>query len=78
MSRPRMIRLEKSASGVRIRCAACPHWNSFRLSMGAAHSSASTHEASVHPGEYRARNAAKMYAARHPEDCDTPKQIRNV
>lgn len=78
MTRPRMITLENSPTGVRIRCASCPHWHSFEFTMGAAHSSASTHEASVHPGEYRARNAAKMYARRHPEERDTPSAILNV
>lgn len=65
MTRPRMIRLEKSPTGVRIKCASCPHWHSFRQSMPAAHESAGEHEKLVHPGDYRARNAAKMYAARH-------------
>lgn len=67
MTRPRMIRLEKSPSGVRVLCASCPHWHSFRLDMAAAHVSAGEHERLVHPGDYRARNAAKMYAARHTE-----------
>ena len=65
MSRPRMIHLEKSATGVRVRCTSCPHWNSFRLNMPDAHTAAGEHERLVHPGDYRARNAAKMYAARH-------------
>lgn len=77
MTRP-SIRLEKSAGGVRVGCSSCPHWHAFAMSMGAAHSSASTHEAGAHPGEYRARNAAKMYARRHAEDSDTPMQIANV
>ena len=75
MTRPKMIRLEKSHDGIRVYCASCPHWHSFKFTMRAAHSSASTHEANVHPGEYRARNAAKMYARRHP---DTPSAITNV
>lgn len=66
MTRPRMIRLEKNPSGVTIRCAPCD-WASFRFSMSDAHESASAHEARAHPGDYRARNAAKMYAARHAE-----------
>lgn len=78
MTRPRMIRLEKSPGGIRVACAACPHWHSFKFTMSTAHASASTHEASVHPGEYRARNAAKMYARRHAEDADTPTPTANV
>ena len=77
MTRP-TIRLEKSAGGVRVGCSSCPHWHAFAVSMGAAHDSAGAHEANVHPGEYRARNAAKMYARRHAERCDTPTQIMNV
>ncbi|HUG50385.1 MAG TPA: hypothetical protein VLZ78_05250 [Terrimesophilobacter sp.] len=77
MNRP-SIRLEKSAGGVRVRCSSCSHWHAFALSMSAAHTSASAHEANVHPGEYRARNAAKMYASRHPEKCDTPTRTVNV
>jgi hypothetical protein len=46
--------------------------------LGAAHQSASVHEAHVHPGEYRARNAAKMYARRHPAEADTPVRVVNV
>lgn len=65
MSRPRMIRIEKSPTGIRVTCVACPHWNSFRFTMPEAHESAGSHERSCHPGDYRARNAAKMYAARH-------------
>lgn len=72
------IRLEKSAGGIRVGCSACPHWHAFAPSMGAAHQSASVHEAATHPGEYRARNAAKMYARRHPEHSDTPMQTVNV
>lgn len=65
MPRPRMIRLEKSATGVTVSCADCPEWQSFRFDMAEAHASASAHEQRTHPGDYRARNAAKMYAARH-------------
>lgn len=78
MTQPRMIRLEKSPDGIRIYCASCPQWHSFKFTMRTAHASASVHEANVHPGEYRARNAAKMYARRHPQDADTPRQITNV
>lgn len=78
MSRPSMIRLERTSVGVTIACAECPYWNALAASMGAAHQSASSHEKRVHPGEYRARNAAKMYARRHPEDADTPTRIMNV
>lgn len=78
MARTRMIRLESAAGGVTISCAECPYWHAFSATMGAAHQSASSHEARVHPGEYRARNAAKMYARRHPEDSDTPRRIMNV
>ncbi|HWU29831.1 MAG TPA: hypothetical protein VN041_12190 [Microbacterium sp.] len=77
MTRP-SIRLEKSAGGVTISCTACPHWHAFAATMGGAHQSASGHEARAHRGEYRARNAAKMYARRHPEDADTPTRIMNV
>lgn len=77
MTRP-SIRLEKSAGGVRVRCSSCTYWHAFAPSMGAAHQSAGAHEANVHPGEYRARNAAKMYARRHPEHADTPMQTTNV
>lgn len=65
MTRPRMIRLEKSPTGVHLTCTSCPHWHSFRSTMPEAHVSAGEHEKLVHPGDYRARNAAKMYAARH-------------
>ena len=77
MIRPK-ITLESAAGGVRVGCSACPHWHAFASSRGAAHQSASVHEANVHRGEYRARNAAKMYARRHPEDRDTPTRITNV
>ena len=66
MTRPRMIRLEKSPAGVTVRCSSCD-WNSFRFDMIDAHGSASAHEERAHPGDYRARNAAKMYAARHAD-----------
>lgn len=78
MARPRMIRLESTAGGVTLSCAECAYWHAFAATMGAAHQSASAHEKRVHPGEYRARNAAKMYARRHPEDADTPSRIMNV
>ncbi|WP_282845872.1 hypothetical protein [Microbacterium oxydans] len=65
MTRPKMIRREKSSLGVTITCAGCPHWQAFALTMGEAHESASGHEARVHPGDYRARNAAAMFATRH-------------
>ncbi|PQZ60678.1 MULTISPECIES: hypothetical protein [unclassified Microbacterium] len=65
MTRPKMIRREKSPLGVTITCTGCPHWKAFALSMGEAHASAGGHEARVHPGDYRARNAAAMFAARH-------------
>ncbi|TFB15131.1 hypothetical protein E3V93_00185 [Microbacterium sp. 3H14] len=77
MIRPK-IRLEATAGGVRIGCTACPHWHAFAADRRAGHQSASAHEKRVHPGEYRARNAAKMYARRHPESADTPTQIMNV
>lgn len=66
MTRPRMIRLEKNASGVTVRCAPCD-WNAFRFTMSEAHGTAAAHEARTHPGDYRARNAAKMYEARHAD-----------
>lgn len=78
MTRTRMITFDPSAGGVRVACAACPHWHAFAASKGAAHQSASAHEANVHPGEYRARNAAKMYARRHPGEADTPVRPVNV
>lgn len=65
MSRPRMIRRQKSPLGVTVSCDGCPWWKAFTLTMGEAHTSAGDHEARVHPGDYRARNAAAMYAARH-------------
>lgn len=71
MTRPKITR-EATAGGVRIGCSACPHWHAFAATKGASHESASAHEKSVHPGEYRARNAAKMYARRHHELADTP------
>jgi len=77
MNRPKITR-DKAAGGVRVGCSACPHWHAFASSLGAAHQSGSTHERLVHPGEYRARNAAKMYARRHPESADTPTRIMNV
>lgn len=77
MNRPK-ITLEAAAGGVRVGCSSCPHWHAFADSRGTAHQSASAHEKRVHPGEYRARNAAKMYARRHPELADTPTQIMNV
>lgn len=64
MTRPRMIRLEKSPAGVTVRCAPCD-WNAFRFDMTEAHAAASAHEERAHPGEYRARNAAQMWRARH-------------
>ncbi len=66
MTRPKMIRLEKSPSGVTVRCAPCD-WNSFRFDMVEAHDAASAHEQRAHPGDYRARNAAKMYKRRHAD-----------
>lgn len=77
MIRPK-ISLEATAGGVRVGCTSCPHWHAFAANRGAAHQSASVHEKLVHAGEYRARNAAKMYARRHPESADTPTQIMNV
>ncbi|MFE6733420.1 hypothetical protein [Microbacterium sp. NPDC057650] len=77
MTRPSIL-LERSAGGVHITCTACPHWHAFAASMGAAHQSASGHEARTHRGEYRARNAAKMYARRHPDESDTPTRPVNV
>lgn len=67
MTRPRMIRLEKNPSGVTITCAGCPHWSAFQFAMLEAHESASAHEKRAHPGDYRARNAAAMYRARHAD-----------
>lgn len=66
MTRPRLITLEKSPTGVTVRCVGCD-WNAFRFTMTEAHATASAHEARAHAGDYRARNAAKMYAARHAE-----------
>ncbi|MPT14046.1 MAG: hypothetical protein E2601_03930 [Microbacterium sp.] len=66
MTRPRLIRLEKGPSGVTVRCAGCD-WNAFRFDMLEAHDTASAHEERAHPGDYRARNAAKMYRRRHAE-----------
>jgi hypothetical protein len=77
MTRPTITR-EPSPGGIHVRCSACPDWHAFALSLGAAHMSASVHEARVHPGEYRARNAAKMYARRHPAEADTPVRVVNV
>lgn len=77
MTRPK-ITIESAAGGARVGCSACPHWHAFAATRHAAHASASAHEKRVHPGEYRARNAAKMYARRHPELADTPTQIMNV
>lgn len=65
MARPSMIRREKSAGGIQCSCTSCPWWHAFATTMGDAHVSTSGHEARVHPGDYRARNAAAMYAARH-------------
>lgn len=64
MARPSMIKLEKTADGAEARCAECD-WFSFRFTMSDAHKSASAHEQRAHPGDYRARNAAKMYERRH-------------
>lgn len=77
MIRPK-ISLEATAGGVRVGCTGCPHWHAFAADRAAGHQSASTHEKLVHPGEYRARNAAQMYARRHAEIRDTPKRIMNV
>lgn len=78
MTRPSMIRLEKNAGGVVVACSGCGHWRALAPGMGAAHQSASVHEKLVHPGDYRARNAAKMWARRHPDDPDTPTRPLNV
>lgn len=67
MGRPTMIKLTKTSDGVEVRCAGCGHWYAFRFTMLEAHGAASAHEARAHSGDYRARNAAKMYEARHAD-----------
>ena len=64
MTKPRMIRLEKSPVGVTVTCAPC-QWAAFRFDMAEAHETACAHEQRAHPGDYRARNAAQMYERRH-------------
>lgn len=70
MTRPKMIRLDRSACSVVVVCAGCPHWRAFAFTVAEAYVSASAHEELVHPNDYRLRNARAQWEARHA--AETP------
>lgn len=65
MTRPKMIRLDRSACNVVVVCEGCPHWRAFAFTVEKAYISGADHEERVHPNDYRFRDAQKTWAARH-------------
>lgn len=65
-----MIRVDSTAFSTVVRCDRCAGW--YWAGLGGerdrAHRVAAAHEASCHPGDTAAREAAKKYTGRHSEN----------
>lgn len=59
------IKLDRSTSDtVVIVCTRCPWWSAIRFGLEQAHTCATTHEKSEHPGVTQAREAARKWRLR--------------
>lgn len=62
-----LTKIDRSASGILIVCAKCPHWFAFALTVAKAHDSACLHESLVHPGSTHASVRRAHWKKRHAE-----------